>query len=107
MKLPKWLENKWITLIYSKHALERFEERCKGCLQIKPSIVKLTKKNVVWWNKDEEKHVTLKLKIHYSRTENLILILQLDGTVKTIYYERKKVQKKTSGDRSDSIHISG
>jgi hypothetical protein len=89
MKLPNYLKNKWVQLTYSPHALQRLEERCRGCLMLKPNNVKLTNNNVIWWEKNEEKHIQLKIKINYNRQQNMILIIQLDGLVKTVYYERK------------------
>lgn len=83
------MRGKWIALTYSPHSLQRIEERCKGCLQIKPFNIKLTDSNVIKWEKDEEKHIKLKIKIKYSSQEDMILIIQLDGLVKTIYYERR------------------
>lgn len=98
-KLPNFLKGKWIELKYSQHSLDRLQERCKGCLQLKPSVVKLTNNNVLKWYKDENKHVELKVSLNYSRQENMILILQMDGVVKTLYFENKKrsyekIQKK-------------
>ena len=87
--LPRWLKNKWIDLTYSPHALQRLEERCKGCLMLKPNKVKITNENVIYWHKNEEKHVKLKIKINYSRQQDLILVVQLDGLVRTLYYQKK------------------
>jgi hypothetical protein len=57
---------------------------------LKPNNIKLTKNSVVWWEKNEEKRIKLKIKIKYSSSENMILIIQLDGLVKTVYYENKR-----------------
>ena len=88
--LPNFLNGKWIELKYSPHSLSRIEERCRGCLMLKPNNIKLTKNSVVWWEKNEEKRIKLKIKIKYSSSENMILIIQLDGLVKTVYYENKR-----------------
>ena len=61
---------------------------------IKPSIIKLTNNNVIWWNKDEEKHVKLKIRVNYSRQQDLILVIQLDGLVRTLYYQKKNYENK-------------
>lgn len=87
--MPTWLKNKWINLTYSPHSLQRLEERCKGCLMLKPSRVKLTNENVIEWFKNEEKHVKLKIRVNYSRQQDLILVIQLDGMVRTLYYQNK------------------
>lgn len=52
-------------------------------------MVKLTNRNVIWWHKNEEKHVKLKIKVNYSRQQDLILVVQLDGLVRTLYYQKK------------------
>jgi len=71
--LPNFLKGKWIQLNYSPHALLRIEERCKGCLQVKPNNIKLTKNSVVWWEKNEEKRIKLKIKIQLSYKDTLKL----------------------------------
>lgn len=85
--VPRWLRGKIIPLNYSKHSLQRLEERSKGSLLIRPTTIKITEESLLDYWKNSSRKLILKVKIKYNRKYNLILILQMDGTVKTLYYD--------------------
>ena len=98
--IPNWLKGKWLHLIWSNHAVERYKERCCGSLCILPEHVKITQKNTEFLGKDENRRVTFKTKFRHSSTQNLYCIIDADSTVRTCYFQKhdrknKKVSKST------------
>lgn len=95
MSLPNWLKNKWLHLVWSNHAKERYRERCCGSLLILPQYVRITNKNTLFLGK-ENNMVTFKTKFRHSSTQNLYCIISADSAVRTCYFENAKQNKKDS-----------
>jgi hypothetical protein len=68
-------EDSWVKLWYGYHSKERLEERGKGSLCVHPEEVKITKKNLMKGYIDNGKLVKFVIKIAYTPTVELYLVL--------------------------------
>jgi hypothetical protein len=87
MSYPKDL----INISYSKHCLERLEERLEGSLKFLPTVVRITEKNISSGHSiDGKKLDEVLIRINYKADTWCFLAINLESyKVKTVYFKKK------------------
>ncbi len=76
---------------YSKHCLERLEERLDGSIKFLPKVVRITENNIYFGETLDEKTLSLAtVRINYKSDKWLFLVIDLKTKlVVTVYFKNK------------------
>lgn len=88
----------WMELIYSKHAIERLNERLRGSIQVYPKQVNISKLNINrGYTYDGKKLHKVIIRLEFKRDEWIFLvIIPNKRLVKSLWFSFKKYDRKTN-----------
>lgn len=77
---------------YSRHALQRLQERLKGNLLLYPKTIRITENNIVKGLSSDDKFLfKVVIKMEWKPREDIYLVIYLPlCLVKTIYFKKQK-----------------
>ena len=91
--LNKMPTDRVINLTYSRHSLSRLGERYTGSLDVVPKFVRCSEKNIDSAYYIEEKLKKIVVRLDYSETKWLYLVIVDGYFVKTLWWRDKKLKK--------------
>jgi hypothetical protein len=97
------IEDSCLKLWYGFHANERINERGKGSLCVKPSIIKITKENVVGGYLENGKLQKFIYKLSYNNKEDLYLVVTESFFIKGDYFV-KSLWFRNKNNNGNNIH---
>lgn len=92
LTLNKMPTDRVINLTYSRHSLCRKEDRHVGTLDVLPTVVRCSEKNIDSAYYIEEKLKKIVVRLDYSKTKWLYLVIVDGFFVKTLWW-RDKIKK--------------
>lgn len=88
----------WMELVYSKHAIERLNERLRGSVQVYPKQVNISKLNINrGYTYDGKKLHKVIIRLEFKKDEWIFLVVIPNlRLVKSLWFTFKKYDRKTN-----------
>lgn len=93
LALNKMPTDRVINLTYSRHSLSRLRERYTGSLDVIPKVVRCSVENISLAYYIENKLKKIVVRLNYSKTKWLYLVIVDGFFVKTLWWRDKKLKR--------------